>query len=223
MRQGIFYGVSVGPGDPELLTLKAVRVLKSCPVLAVPQTGAGRTAALDIVRGAVDLRGKTLLMLHFSMRGDAAAMQAAHRAMAAQIAEHLREGRDVALPNLGDVSIYSTFAALQKEVEAAGFSAVMVPGVPSFCAAAAALNRPLTEPALPLHLLPGGQGDDGLTGTRIYMKQGASLPALVEKLYRQGKQGSIVLNCGMENERIFRSLSEYDGSTDYFALLVVRE
>ena len=64
-KQGILYGVGVGPGDPELLTLKAVRVLKACPVVAAPRTLEGRTLALDIARGAMDLTGKVLLFLDF--------------------------------------------------------------------------------------------------------------------------------------------------------------
>ena len=68
MKQGTFYGVSVGPGDPELLTLKAVRCIRACPVLAVPQTSSGGMLALDIARGAVNLEGKTILPLRFAQR-----------------------------------------------------------------------------------------------------------------------------------------------------------
>ncbi|MFI3313522.1 MAG: SAM-dependent methyltransferase, partial [Eubacteriales bacterium] len=59
---GILYGVSVGPGDPELLTLKAIRTMEKCPVIATPQTGGEKTLALDIAKGAVDLEGKEILI-----------------------------------------------------------------------------------------------------------------------------------------------------------------
>lgn len=60
---GTFYGVSVGPGNPELLTLQAVRLLRQCPVLAAPQTASGQMLALDIARRALgsELDGKTIL------------------------------------------------------------------------------------------------------------------------------------------------------------------
>ena len=60
-RKGIFYGVGVGPGDPELLTVKALRTLERCPVIAAPQTKSGEMLALDIVRRAAALEGKTIL------------------------------------------------------------------------------------------------------------------------------------------------------------------
>ena len=59
-KLGIFYGVGVGPGDPELMTLKAVRILEHCPVLAAPQTASGEMTALNIAKQAANLNGKTL-------------------------------------------------------------------------------------------------------------------------------------------------------------------
>ena len=77
-RIGVLYGVSVGPGDPELMTLKAVHCLEKCPVIAAPQTAGGRMLALDIAKGAVDLSGKTILPLRFAMSLDPAVQKAAH-------------------------------------------------------------------------------------------------------------------------------------------------
>ena len=67
MKKGVFYGVGVGPGDPELMTLKAVRVLERCPVIAAPRTKSGEMLALDIASAAVDLGEKTVVPLYFSM------------------------------------------------------------------------------------------------------------------------------------------------------------
>ena len=139
MKKGVFYGVGIGPGDPELMTLKAVRVLERCPVVAAPRTKSGGMLALDIASRAVDLKGKTVVPLDFSMERDRAVQRAAHLAAAEAVREHLDGGRDVAMLNLGDVSIYATYSYLMEILRAQGYETVMVPGVPSFCAVAAML------------------------------------------------------------------------------------
>ena len=100
-RIGTFYGVSVGPGDPELMTLQAVRRLENCPVIAAPQTPKGGMLALDIAKGAVELSGKTILPLRFAMSLDPAVQKAAHIEAARAVKEYLDAGQDVAMLNLG--------------------------------------------------------------------------------------------------------------------------
>ena len=117
-RIGVLYGVSAGPGDPELMTLKAVRCLGKCPVIAAPQTAGGRMLALDIARGAVGLDGKTILPLRFAMSRDPEMLRASHEEAALAVKEHLDAGQDVAMLNLGDVSVYATFGYLQEILEA---------------------------------------------------------------------------------------------------------
>ena len=83
VKKGIFYGVGVGPGDPELLTLKAVRLLERCPVIAAPRTKGGGMLALEIASGAADLGGKTVIPLDFSMERDREKLE--------QVAQYLLE------------------------------------------------------------------------------------------------------------------------------------
>ena len=78
-KQGVFYAVSVGPGDPELLTRQACRVLTECGVVAAPRMKSGRMLALDIAAGAVDMQGKTILPLDFTMARDAAVREDSYR------------------------------------------------------------------------------------------------------------------------------------------------
>ena len=228
MKYGILYGVSVGPGDPELMTVKAVRILERCPVVAAPRTAGEKTLALDIASGAADLTGKTILNLEFAMTRDPAQLAASHRAAADTLENELREGRDVAMLNLGDVSVYSTFAYMMELLRADGFESVMIPGVPSFCAVAAALGTGLTEMNEPLHILPaGGMAVDEalrLPGTKVLMKTGRAMPAVRAAIRRAGlaDRTQLVQNCGLPDEKICRRLEEASDEISYFTTMIVK-
>ena len=232
---GIFYGVSVGPGDPELLTLQAVRLLRQCPVLAAPQTVSGQMLALDIARRALgaELADKTIVPLQFAMSRDAAVLRAAHTAAAEAVRPYLDAGQDVAMLNLGDVSIYATFGYLQEILQAQGYRTVMAAGVPSFCAAAARLNQPLTGGMdVPLTIAPGSWTDRVLDapGTKVLMKTGRQLPALLDTLEAHGAlaRSALVCNCGLPDEAVYPDLSAAQPATEshaagYFSTVLVKE
>lgn len=225
---GTFYGVSVGPGDPELLTLQAVRLLRQCPVLAAPQTASGQMLALGS-----ELDCKTILPLQFAMSRDAAVLRASHETAASAVRPFLDAGQDVAMLNLGDVSIYATFGYLQEILQAQGYATAMAAGVPSFCAAAARLNQPLTGGMdAPLTIAPGSRADEVLDapGTKVLMKTGRQLPALLGTLDAHGalSRSALVCSCGLPDETIFPDLSTarppQDGSkAGYFATVLVKE
>ena len=124
-KQGVFYAVSVGPGDPELLTRQACRVLEACDIIAAPRMKSGRMLALDIAAGAVDMQGKTILPLDFTMARNEAVREDSYRAAAAAIKAELSVGRDVAMVNLGDVSVYATAYYILERIRADGFETVI--------------------------------------------------------------------------------------------------
>lgn len=229
VKKGTLYGVGVGPGDPELLTLKAVRLLQRCPVIAAPQTKSGETLALDIVGRALPLEGKTILPLYFSMERDRALIRAAHEKAADAIQLHLDAGEDVAMLNLGDVSIYATWGYLMDIFRKRGYETSMIPGVPSFCAAAARLDTALVSWGTPLHIIPMGREplETGLAlpGTKVLMKAGGRLPELVEALGQTGQLDGAVLveNCGLPGERVCTDLSRCPEDTGYFATVIIKE
>lgn len=222
--KGTFYGVSVGPGNPELMTLQAVRLIRQCPVLAAPQTASGQMLALDIARSALGeaLDGKTIVPLYFAMSRDPAALAASHEKAAAAVRQYLDAGQDVAMLNLGDVSIYATFGYLQEILQAGGYATAMAAGVPSFCAAAARLNVPLT-------IAPGGWTDRVLEmpGTKVLMKAGRQLPVLLDTLQQADKlkKSALVCNCGLPDERVYPDLSleRPQEQAGYFATVLVKE
>lgn len=227
---GTFYGVSVGPGDPELLTLKAVRCIEQCPVLAAPRTAEGRMLALEIVKGAVDVSGKTILPLQFAMSRDADTLRASHEAAAGAVREALDAGQDVAMLNLGDVSIYATYGYLEEILKAQGYPTARIAGVPSFCAAAAALGRSLTDGMeAPLTLAPGRHAEQVLDapGAKVLMKSGRQLPAAFAALRRRGllEKSAMACNCGLPEQTLWPDLSSYDPArpAGYFTTIIVKE
>lgn len=230
--KGTFYGVSVGPGNPELMTLQAVRLIRQCPVLAAPQTASGQMLALDIARSALGeaLDGKTIVPLYFAMSRDPAALAASHEKAAAAVRQYLDAGQDVAMLNIGDVSIYATFGYLQEILQAGGYATAMAAGVPSFCAAAARLNVPLTGGMdAPLTIAPGSWAGRMLdtSGTKVLMKTGRQLPALLDTLRQADKlkNSALVCNCGLPDEQVCPDLSRGQPQVQpgYFTTVLVKE
>ena len=224
-KQGVFYAVSVGPGDPELLTRQACRVLEVCDVIAAPRTKAGRMLALDIAAGAVDMQGKTILPLDFTMAHDAAVREESYRTAAGAIEAELTTGQDVAMVNLGDVSVYATAYYVLERVRSDGFEVVMCPGVTSFCAVAARLGRSLTRMDEPLHILPGSTDLNNalaLPGTKVVMKSGKAIHETAEALKRHGllANAGMVADCGLETEQVYTDLRQLPEEISYFATIV---
>lgn len=224
---GTFYAVSVGPGDPELLTLQAVRILERCRVIAAPQTKSSQMLALDIARGAVDLSGKTILPLSFTMSHDKAVREESYRKAASAIEDALKKGLDVAMVNLGDVSIYATAYYILDTVRQDGFAVSMIPGVTSFCAVAARLGWSLTEMDEPLYIIPGSADLSSalsLPGTKVLMKSGRAIHEAAETLDRLGllSRAALICDCGLPTEKIYRDLRALPEEISYFATIVVR-
>ncbi|MDR0362998.1 MAG: precorrin-2 C(20)-methyltransferase [Planctomycetota bacterium] len=228
MAKSILYGIGVGPGDPELITVKAIETIRKCQVAAAPRTPGGGTLALDIVRQAVDLEGKKVLLLDFAMSPDADKRRASHRAAAESVRHELDAGNAVALLNLGDVSVFSSFRYIADILGPEGYDIRMIPGVPSFCAAAARMGASLTDMANPLYIIPDGDGkatmppaDDGVT---VYMKSGKHLQELLARLRECGRLDDAVLvqNCGLPDETIDTAPTETAVEKRYFSLVVVR-
>ena len=225
MSKGIFYCVGVGPGDPELMTFQAARIIRECPVAALPKSGSGENAAGKISEEL--LRDKELLLCDMPMTRDRAALDAAHAEAARQVARKLDEGRSVAFLTLGDPSIYATPMYLHHILKAQGYETRMIPGVPSFCAVAAALDTSLCEGAERLQIIPASYPDSGEAlkepGNKVLMKSGRSMGRVRAQIDRERFDAMAVECCGMEGERIHRNLDTLEETASYFSVVVVKE
>ena len=221
------YGVGIGPGDPELLTLKALRIIRESPVIALPGSDPKETVAYKIVKGAYpELDQKELLAVDMPMTKDPEKLEKSHQAGADAVCACLDEGLQVAFLTLGDPTVYSTYLYVHKKVLHAGYEAEIISGITSFCAVAARLNLGLVEKAEPLHVMPASyQISDALTlsGTRVLMKAGKKMGQVKEELKAMGAEAVMIENCGMPDEKIYRSADEIPEDAGYYSLIIVKE
>lgn len=218
---GTFYGVSVGCGDAELMTLKSVRVLNECNIIVAPVSN-GKATAFDIAKQVVDFSNKTILKLEFPMVRDKSALDKIHNEHAQTIIEYLKNGQNVAMVNLGDTSIYSTFAYISQKIKSMGYSVEVISGVTSFCECANRLNISLTTMNEPIHIVPSSYVglDDILNsnGTKIIMKTSRDTQHLQNLL--KHKNYYVCQNCGMKDEKFSKSFPETMG---YFTTIIVKD
>jgi precorrin-2/cobalt-factor-2 C20-methyltransferase len=236
MPLGKFTGVGIGPGDPELLTVKATRVLASVPVIFVPKAKiSDEGMALQILLGSVVSKtGAELRELVFPMSKDPEVLGPAWALAREAVLDALRAGQDCAFITLGDTAIYSTYMNLLAELRAAEPSLRIetVAGISSFSQGAALLNLSLCEKAERLAILPCLSEVDGMRpdlerfDTVVLMKVGRRFAALRELLRGMGLLGHshLLLKMGTPAELISSDLDEVDPEkVTYMSLVIVRK
>ncbi len=228
-----FFGVGVGPGAPDLLTLRAAALLREVNVIAAPRRSAEDVSmALRIAREAVgEPPGQKTLLLEFPMTRDASACRAAREAAARAVADELGRGLSVAFVTEGDPLVYSTFIDLLAEAPRAfpGVPVEVIPGISSITAVAAAACVPLADGEGKLAVLPAAAAIEDLGrlarefDTLLVLKVGAVLPQLRAVLEREGLMSRALLVCDAttDHERVVRDLSTFEAPTGYFSTLIL--
>lgn len=231
---GRLYGIGAGPGDPELLTLKAQRILQQVPLVCVPQATTSRDSlALGIVRKFLNLDAQELMRIRFPTNSELGAGEVWRRA-ACQIAERLKGGQDAAFITEGDPMLYSTFAYVLKNIRAdyPGVPVEIVPGVSSVMAAAASAGAPLATHGQSLAVLPAAYGVSGLReaiashDTVVLMKVNRAMVRALAELEELGLAGKSVYvkRASMDSEEVVHDLEHLaEEDLDYFSLLIVRK
>jgi precorrin-2 C20-methyltransferase/precorrin-3B C17-methyltransferase len=231
---GRLVGVGVGPGDPELVTLKAVRAIEAADVVAYPVAQHGRSVARSIA--APYLRaGQAELALTYPVTteqtnhpgGYEGALREFYDAAAARLGALLDEGRDVAVLCEGDPFFYGSFMYLHERL-APLYVTEVIPGVTSFSAAAAAAGKPLAKRDDVLTVLPGTLPPDVLaarlraTDAAVVLKLGRTFPAVRDAAERAGvaERAVYVERASSERERL-APLRQVDDDVPYMSLLLV--
>lgn len=225
--KGIAYGVGIGPGDPEMMTLKAVRLIRENEIIAVPGNDPKKAVAYKIaVQSVPELADKTLIPIDMPMVKDRELIRESHKAGAKLIEEYLAQGKNVVYLTLGDSTVYCTFTYLMPFLHEDGYQTELVNGIPSFCATAARLDIPLTEWNEMLHVIPAVHKNEfplDEPGTYVLMKSASHMKRVKDLLRKSAKDVKCIENCGMENEKIYNCVDEIPDDAGYFSLIIAKD
>lgn len=228
---GTFYGIGVGPGDPELLTVKAINALKKIDVLIAPKTEKkSDSVALSIaqphLKPSVEIIYRT-----FPMVKDFAESTEIFEEHKTEILRLLRGGKNVGFATLGDPMFYSTYIYIFRLLEPCGVKIVTIPGVPAFLAIAAQIGRPLAFGNDILTIIPATADRDAIktsldrADSTVLMKVYKNFPEVVEELANHGMidEAVLVSRCGLDDERIIRDVVAHkDEVLNYLSTILTR-
>jgi len=229
------YAVGVGPGDPELLTRKAERILRQAPVVCAPAASAGDSShALSIVESLLDRSRQEIIIRVFPMRKDQDGLDAFWEEAAETVAAHVLAGRDVAFITIGDPFLYSTFLYLYRILRQRypHIPVEVVPGVSSVTAAAVAAGIPLAAASERVAILPATFEDENLRHTLldfdtvVLMKVNRVFDRIYALLKELGldRKGAFVSRAGTADETVTFDLASLVGKKlDYLSLLIVKK
>lgn len=232
---GVLYGLGVGPGDPELITVKAYRTLQSCPVIAYPHKKMGdKSYALEIVELYVETDAKTMLPLVFPMTKDADILQQHWNETVETVWSMLRKGSDVAFVTEGDPMLYSTFIHLSRlmQGEHPEVSVISVPGISSVNAAASRLGIALADGDEVVAIVPATHDAKAMRQALlqhdcvVFLKVAKvmdSLLGVLDELALTDK-AMVCTKVTSAQERVWHSVTQLrHASLPYLTLMVVRK
>jgi precorrin-2/cobalt-factor-2 C20-methyltransferase len=233
-KQGILYGIGVGPGDPELMTIKAVKILNTVDVVfTASSTKNDFSLAVDIAKPHLPANVE-VRTLSFPMTKDKSVMKKAWQENSRIIVDVLNQGIEAAFLTLGDPMTYSTFGYILQEIQEGykDVTIVTIPGVTSYQAAAARMNVPLVEAEESLLLTSGAYG-----GHNIRKLSDCAENVVLLKAYKNVKDITMALEesdmiqnsraikkCGREGEEIITDVRKLaEGEPDYWTLILAKQ
>lgn len=216
MKKGKFIGIGVGPGEPDLLTVKAVKALNSVDVICAPKSKESKPSlALSIVQPILDDRKSEYEILEplFPMIEDERALQEYWNEAAGRISEKLDAGQDVAFITLGDPTVFSTFSYVFKRIKGLNYETLIIPGITSFTGCASSAKIPLAEKDEIMVIVP--KVDERLSkilehGDTFVIMKTSRHSDLLEEIINNDKRDKEVIsvqNCSMKDETIFNGFS----------------
>ncbi len=230
---GKFYGIGVGPGDADLLTVRAARILKAVDVICLPRSSTEQNSiALTVARPYIETA--ELIEILAPMTHDEATLKASWQKGAQAIVSQLRQAKDVAFITIGDAMLYSTYPYLMKEVYRLmpEVAVISVPGITSYSAAAACLNLPLAAGAEKLAVIPALDDPKelktilALFPNVILMKVAGKITQYIDVLEEAGllDKAVYISKLGYPDQFITYDLcSLKNRKLDYLSLIIVKQ
>lgn len=219
------YGIGVGPGDPELLTIKAVNAIKkSNVIIAIQSKKSDNSLALSIVEKAgIDLSLKEVICLIWPMSKDQELLSKFYEKTARKIANILEQKKTVGYLVLGDPCVFGTYMKLHSHEILAKYDKTIVNGITSFCAAAAQLKISLAEGSQSLHILPASYDLSHLNednSTKVFMKSASKLKEVTELLSKTRQNVYAAENVGLPAQKLHFKLEEIPSNSGYFTIVI---
>jgi precorrin-2/cobalt-factor-2 C20-methyltransferase len=230
---GTFYGIGVGPGDPELLTLKAVRVINHVDVIFAASSIKNRhSLAVEIARPHISEHAD-IRMLPFQMSNNEDEKETLWEENARVIMAELEQGKNVAFLTLGDALTYSTYGYLIRIIQQKnpGIPIRSIPGITSYLAAASRMNMPLVEGEESLLITSGARGGkalrkfSGCAENVVLLKTYRNIKDINDALAEAGllKNSRGVSRCGRAGEKIFEDVTDLEKQKpDYWSLIIAK-
>lgn len=214
------YGIGVGPGSSDLLTIKAVRVIENCDVVVAPSAMASVSSSIALTAAKEYIKeGTEILIKHFPM-GDADQEEKIKEAFEA-IEEKLKEGKDVAFLTIGDPFVYSTYIYLLKYVKEKGYETETVPGITSFCACASLAGVPLVIGDEPLLIIPATRVMDIKDEKYVVIMKVYKLEEkVIEVLESKGFNYVYIKKAYREGQEILTDKNEIIKNREYMSIII---
>jgi precorrin-2/cobalt-factor-2 C20-methyltransferase len=228
---GIFYGVGVGPGDPELLTLKAINTIKAADVIIAPKTEKKENSVALTIAKPYLKENAEIVKLVFPMVLSSESLSDAWEDNKNVILTLLAEGKKVVFLTLGDPMFYSTYIYVFRLLETCGYPIETIPGVPAFCAIGSKLGYPVVEGNDILTIIPATISEDKLdqalaiADNVVLMKVYKNSGQVIKKLQRQGLSDNAVMisRCGLDDEQVVHNLTDVgEQKLNYLSTILAR-
>lgn len=227
---GIFYGVGVGPGDPELLTVKAINVIREADVIIAPKTEKKEDSTALTIASPYLKENVEILKLVFPMVSSTETLSDAWENNKNIILELLSAGKKVVFLTLGDPMFYSTYIYVFRLLENCGYPIETVPGITAFCAIGSKVGYPLVEGNDILSVIPATIDEDKLdqalerADNVVLMKVYKNSKKIIRKLQRHGLADNAIMisRCGLEDEQVHNLMDIGDKKINYLSTILAR-